>query len=429
VQSIRHATAWVALLSGICVAAPAGAEENPAFVEALQIMRDRELIDDAKQAELLGKNQAWEASHPSWFSRIEWSGDLRGRFENFWFRQDDFGVDTPDRNRLRYRFRLGARARVNEVVTAGFRLASGDGDLRSTNQTLGSGNDFAKDPIFIDLAYIQLDMPKRLLPEGMTLASTVGKQENPFRWKNGKDFMIFDGDITPEGVGVQVAGAVTDSFSLFGNAGYFIVDENSGGKDPHLIGLQGGFELSPTDCFDFGFRTSYYDWRSVDNPFLTRATALGSLITDTSDYQVIEFASYARISKFERVPILVYGHFAKNLAAENTLGGHQDIGWGVGAEVGDKKRYVMVGGGYYHVEANFSPSQFTDSDLFDGFTNREGFLVYLARELFPNTELNLTFFSGDAIEDGPAFDIGTLTGTGVTSAERYRLQTDLVVKF
>jgi hypothetical protein len=89
----------------------------------------------------------------------------------------------------------------------------------------------------------------------------------------------------------------------------------------------------------------------------------------------------------------------------------------------------MIGGGYYHVEANFSPAQFTDSDLFDGYTNREGFLVYLARELFPNTELNVTFFSGEEIEDDLAFDIGALTGSTVESAERFRLQTDLVVKF
>ena len=41
----------------------------------------------------------------------------------------------------------------------------------------------------------------------------------------------------------------------------------------------------------------------------------------------------------------------------------------------------------------------------------------------------MQFFSGDAIEDGAAFDIGTATGTTPTSADRFRLQTDLMVKF
>lgn len=424
--AIRTGIFGIALVAGF--AGSAVAEENPAFVEALEIMRERELIDDAKHAELLAKNQAWEASHPSWFSRIEWSGDVRGRLENFWYQEDAFDVGTDDRSRARYRLRLGARARVNEVVSAGFRLASGDGDPRSTNQSLGRGDDFDKDGVFIDMAYIQLDMPAHYLPEGMTLASTVGKQENPFRWKNGRDFMIFDADITPEGFGVQLTGAATDTLSLFGNAGYFVVDENGGSKDPHLLGLQGGLALSPSEGFDVGFRASYYDWSSVDDPFLTRATSSGSLVTDSSDYQVVELASYARIAHFENWPVLVYGHLAKNLEAASVEGG-EDLGWGVGVEVGDKKRYVMLGAGYYHVEANFSPSQFTDSDLFDGFTNREGFLVYLTRELFSNTEFSMTLFSGDAIKDDAAFDIGALTGTGVSSAERLRLQTDLAVKF
>ena len=426
-RSIRHGTALLGLFAVLPVAAPALGEENPALVEALQIMRDRGMIDEAKHAELVAKNQAWEVSHPSLLSRLEWSGDFRGRFENFFYDEDDFGIDTQDRNRGRYRLRVGARAKVNDVVTAGFRVASGENDHRSTNQSFGREDDFGPDSIFIDQAYVELGVPKRLLGEGVSVKGIVGKQGNPFLWKNGKDFMIWDQDITPEGVGFQVAGAPTEMLSLFGNAGYFIVDENGGAKDPHVLGVQGGFALAPTDGFDLGFRATYYDWRSVNDPFLMRTSETGSLITDTSDYSVVELASYGRIKTFERWPILVYGHIAQNLDADS-IAGDEDIGWGAGVEVGDKKKFVMIGGGYYHLEANFSPPQFTDSDLFDGFTNREGFLVYLARELFANTELNLTLFSGEEIEDGADFDL-SVVDPDVPSAERYRLQTDLVVKF
>jgi hypothetical protein len=37
------------------------------------------VIDEAKHAELVAKNQAWETSHPSLLSRLEWSADFRGR--------------------------------------------------------------------------------------------------------------------------------------------------------------------------------------------------------------------------------------------------------------------------------------------------------------------------------------------------------------
>jgi hypothetical protein len=425
VHPIRHGTALLSLAAALALAAPAFAEENPALVEALQIMRDRGMIDDAKHAELVSKNQAWEASHPSLLSRLEWSGDFRGRLENFWYDEDAFGVEDDNRHRGRYRLRIGARAKVNEVVTAGFRLASGEDDHRSTNQSFGSaGDDFAPDDIFIDQAYVELGVPKRFLPEGMVLKSIVGKQANPFLWKQGKDFMIWDQDITPEGVGLQVSGKPTELLSLYGNAGYFIADENSGSKDPHVLGVQSGFAVMPSDVFELGGRASYYDWNSVNTAFLDRSAESGSLIFDESDFSVVELAGYGRIKSFERWPILIYGHIAQNLEADGLPGlDDEDLGWGGGVEVGDKKR-LMIGAGYYHVEANFSPSQFTDSDLFDGFTNREGWLVYFARELFPNTELNVTLFSGEEIEDDAAYAI-----EDASSADRYRLQTDLVVKF
>jgi hypothetical protein len=420
-------------------AAPAPAEENPALVETLQIMRDRGLIDEAKHAELVSKNQAWEASHPSLLSRLEWSGDFRGRLENFWYDEDDFGVDTQDRSRGRYRLRIGAKAKVNEVVSAGFMVASGDFDdqgsgsgcdHRSTNRSFGSGTDFNMDSLCIDLAYAELAVPKRFLPEGMTVKTVLGKQTNPFLWKNGKDFMIWDNDITPEGVGFQVAGTPTDALSLFGNAGYFISDENGSEKDPHLLGVQGGFGLAPRESFEFGGRATYYGWNSVTDAFLTTTSETGALIANPHDYNVVELAAYGRIKSFEQWPILLYGQIAQNLDAESPAGvDDEDLGWGAGIEVGDKKR-IMLGAGYYHLEANFSPGQFTDSDLFDGFTNREGFLVYASRELFKNTELNVTLFSGEEIEDDAEFDLNALfPDEGVTSAERYRLQTDLVIKF
>ena len=54
----------------------------------------------------------------------------------------------------------------------------------------------------------------------------------------------------------------------------------------------------------------------------------------------------------------------------------------VGVELGDKKKYAQVGAGYAHLEANAFPSMFVESDLYDGQTNREGWLVYgLARDL------------------------------------------------
>ena len=147
------------------------------------------------------------------------------------------------------------------------------GENRSTNRSFGTGPDFDMDTIFIDQAYVELAVPKRFLPEGMTLKNITGKQANPFLWKNGKDILIWDNDITPEGLAFQLAGLPTDQLSLFGNAGYFISDENSGSQDPHVMGLQGGLGFLPVEDIDTGLRVSFYRWGSDTSDFQAAPTA------------------------------------------------------------------------------------------------------------------------------------------------------------
>jgi hypothetical protein len=133
-------------------------------------------------------------------------------------------------------------------------------------------------------------VPKRFLAEGVSVKGIVGKQGNPFLWKNGKDFMIWDQDITPEGVGFQVAGAPTEMLSLYGTP-VLHADEN-GAKDPHA-GVQGG--RAHSDRFDFTRATPL---RLALGERRSDARRDRSLITDTSDYRWSS-SSWA-ITKFER---------------------------------------------------------------------------------------------------------------------------------
>jgi hypothetical protein len=73
--------------------------------------------------------------------------------------------------------------------------------------------------------------------------------------------------------------------------------------------------------------------------------------------------------------------------------------------------------------ANAVPANFTDSDLFDGQTNGKGFLIYGARQIYSKTDLKLTLFLGDALDE----DI--THSPAVDDSHRKRLQTDIVVKF
>ncbi len=417
-------TGLVAVTLALAGGTPAAAED-PVIGEVLAILKQRGLIDEAKHSELVSKNSAYEEKHQGLLGRIEWSGDFRARLENFWFERDDLGVDRANRARGRYRLRIAGKATINDWTAVHFRLASGEGDHRSTNRTLGNGNDFDPDSIFIDRAYLELKAPEGWAGANGSLKLLAGKTKNPFTWKNGKDYMLWDHDINPEGGAILFQTKPLEGVRAYLTAGYYILDENGTSEDPHMTGVQGGADFAISEQVDLGVRGSWYSFASLNPAFQTRTAASGAVTDD--DYRVLELAGYLRFKGVEDWPVLLYGHYARNVDAgkvSSFTASDEDTGFGVGLEVGDKKEFVKLGFGYYEVEANFFPAQFTDSDLFDGFTNRKGFTVYGSRQILPNTDLNVTLFKSSELRSGlPVF------ARSVGNADRIRLQTDIVVKF
>jgi hypothetical protein len=416
--------ALFALFLALGLATPALAAEAAVIDEVLAILKERGIVDEARHAELVAKNKAYETKQSSLLSRVIWTGDFRARLENYWFDEDALGGEDDNRHRARYRLRLGAVVPVNEWISAGFRLASGETDNRSTNRTLGVGDDFDRDLFSLDEAFVQLKLP---IDVGSTTL-VFGKQSNPFIWKNGKDYMTWDNDYSPEGLSLRWTMQPSASVSLFGNAGYFIIDENGSAKDPHLFGLQGGAHVQAAEKIALGGRATWFSYGSLNTAFFTRHAAVGNVgLSDNSDGSIsqIELSAYAKSTHVSEWPVLLHAHFTKNLDAVSLPGeGKQDTGWGVVLEVGDAKQFALLGVGYYALEADFSPALYTDSDLVDGFTNRDGWAFYATRQVLPNTELTLELFMSDALEDS-----SPLFNASIADSERFRLRTDVVVKF
>jgi hypothetical protein len=431
------------LVVGLLPLAAAAEDPEPAVVEEiLGVLSERGLIEPGEHDRLVARYHAQEQERKSLLSRVRLTGDLRLRAEGFWFDDDPTGDDPSNRFRGRYRLRLGADIDVNDYMIAHFRLASGEDDLRSTNTSFGRpGPDFDPDSIFIDRASLELFAPESWVPMESGFAGVeVGKQPNPFLWKATRDGLLWDNDIMPEGVAARLRGEPIPDLRLFFNAGYFIMDENASNSDPHLIGTQLGAEWAASEKVSVGGRASWYGFRSLDSDFVMRgvdgsggSTAsagniVDGLIDGAGDIDVGELGAYLTLRAIAGWPITAFGYVSNNFSAQDSelfpQAGADSLGWNVGLEVGDKKVYAALGMAYLHMEANAFPSQFTESDFLDGVTNREGLAFWGVRQILPSTDLQVTVYMSQEIEDAlPAYQ------DSVAGSERLRLQTDLVVGF
>jgi hypothetical protein len=427
----------------IWLPAPArAADPEPTVVEEiLGVLTERGLLDAGEHDRMVARYHQQEKERSSLLPRIRLTGDLRVRGEGFWFDEDATGQTASSRFRGRYRLRLGADAEVQPWLLAHFRLASGEDDNRSSNTSFGRPDeDFDPDPIFLDRASIELRAPEGRLPFGADASLEVGKVPNPFVWKATRDTLLWDNDIMPEGLAGRLTAEIARGLSGFANAGYFILDENTSTRDPHLAGVQLGGAWEASEVLTVGARATFYAFRSLDEDFVLRgvdgtggSTAAAGNIVDglTSSSERIhvgELGAYLRWAGCERWPVALFGHLSRNFSARASElfpdAGEEDLAWSAGLQVGDKAEIAALGVAYYWLEANAFPSQLVDSDTLDGTTNRRGFAFTGTRELVRNADLQLTLFWSDEIEDAlPAFE------ESVGGADRLRLQTDLVVGF
>jgi hypothetical protein len=429
------------------MAGSASAGEKNVAEEILDILRANGQITEQQYDVLIEKARGEREALPtvaaeekaSWIDRVTLFGDFRGRYEGFWYDHDPVGNEKEDRHRLRYRARLGLKAKINEHVDLTMRLATGE-EWRSRNQTMGSSfttasdtEDYHPDGIYVDQAYVSLHpFKKDAIPlGGSKLNLRFGKMPNPFKSKQGKDMLLWDGDLTPEGGAVTFAIDPSEQVGLTFHSGYFVIDENSSSSDPSLLGGQLRTVFRASDSLEFGSNLSYYAYRELNSDFYSRAESSGNIPAGLSHNRdshvgVGDVRGWLRYSANEVWPCLLYGNFVQNFSAHDTTGfqaGKEDKGWSLGLELGNKKKVAMLGAGYFWVQANAVPANFMDSDLFDGDTNRKGFVIYGARQIYSKTDLKLTLFVGEALDE----DI--THSPAIADSDRKRLQTDIVVKF
>lgn len=374
--------------------------------------------------------------------KLVFSGDMRGRLENFRFSEDETGSKKNSRGRLRYRLRINAGAVINEHLGFDVRIGTGADDSRSGNVTLGGMVDFGPDAIGLRRAYMTVKpFANGELPghDGHWVVR-FGRVPNPFLWKNGDDKMLWDGDINLSGMCTALDVAAGGAANLFVNAGYFVLEEKSSDKDALMASAQAGAIVGGSSGKG-GVRGTFYRFDGLTKAFVDRgvdgtggATSGGGNIADglTGDpnggqMNVIEAQAFVEVARGGSWPIVAFGGGSHNASAEASAASSgvekEANAYNAGVHVGDKKKVVQFGAAYYQIQANAFPSQFIDSDILDGVTNRDGFMAFLAKALTKNAEFGITALYSDAIQDESAF------ATSVKDSERLRTMVDLSVKF
>ena len=236
----QNATAKVALFVGttalMSLANQSHAQSSDALIDKLV---DKGILTTKEAQELRDEsdqdfNTAFQAKTgmPDWVTAYKFSGDFRGRFEQYTSENPTF----VERTRLRYRLRVGVVISMKDNLETGFQLASGDpsgnygGNPNSQSSTFQ--NNFSGKSVWINLAYGKWTPVNS---DGWLLSTTIGKMEDPFQVTQ----MVLDQDLTPEGAAIQGGYTFNDLHSLLLTVAAYLLDEEStSSQDPALFGGQ-----------------------------------------------------------------------------------------------------------------------------------------------------------------------------------------------
>ncbi|MGB3392572.1 MAG: putative porin, partial [Stenotrophomonas sp.] len=257
------------------------------------------------------------AATPDAPSRLKISGDLRVRSQF-----DNSNAGARDRSSGQVRGRLTASFAVNDRVSIGARLVTGNpDDPRSVDVQLSNWDDDLE--VSLDQAWLKLNFGE--------LDLHAGKIPQPFT----RTELVWDGDVNPQGLAATWKHALGGGGALRANGLFFIVDEQATGGDTTMTGAQIGYDSPALGNWRFDASAAHYrysigstvgatatDWRSN----LLRPD--GSYLSDFHLNDLIFGAHYNGWG--ERWPLRVVGDYVKNSGANTDA----DRGYGVDVLLG-----------------------------------------------------------------------------------------------
>ncbi|AGH95366.1 putative porin [Pseudobdellovibrio exovorus] len=325
-------------------------------------------------------------------------GDFRFRTEKIQ-EQQLAPLKDSDLLRQRMRLRIGGSAEVNSQTEVGVRLSTDSAlgnEPNTTNQDL-SGY-YSKKSIVLDLAYFNWKATENIRILG-------GKTPLPFEFVADND-LIFDNDVTPEGLSVKYNQTVDLAHDLMAVASAtwlnerYSADGSAENTDVGLLALQLGYAFKGAD---FGIRAvgSYLNFANIKGD--KAPAAKGNTVDGGGNYVHNYELSSLGLELFSEVagqPISFFAEYVKN-SRDDDYNTAQIYGIQFG-ELKDVSSWAVTLD-YRQVEKDAVVGLLTDSDSAGGGTDIRSWKTSLAYQVGRNANVALTYFNGKEAISSPVF--------------------------
>ena len=359
-----------------------------------------------------------------------WNGDVRERFESqHTSPKEDTNTDTTGSSRVRTRVRLGASVWINEELSSGFQLATGDDATKETisrNQTFTGTfqpKNFYLNEAFIDYHPTALDGKINLLIGKRDVSNTIIRVDN----------LVYDSDLTFEGATLQYGKDANgkEKDGLIGIAGYYFLNEynSTTTSSPYLYIAQGAYKGEINDI-SYLFGAGYNLYKNLQNLLIvdTNATAKSTSVPanwTNSGYNVAELFGKIGGQLSDTLPWKLYSQYAFNTASQAD---HSKIidskrkAWLGGVTIGDAKQVGdwALDAKYVRIQRDAVFPLFTDSDRKPvDIVNINGFEVAGTYHLVQNMTIGARYYQYNNID----------ASATAYNPKLHQLQLDALVKF
>ncbi len=428
-------------------------------VDALiQKLEDKGILTDQDANQIKGEIASSEKTSqemtfksllPDWLNGFKLSGDFRYRVQTNYRAIPLTAAKTFNfrQTRSRIRARLNFEDQVNDKFKMVVGIATDGGNPRSNNYTLGGSkaavtgitnvDTFGKPQVILNKAY-------GVYTPWSWLTITGGKMDNPF-WEpgNANAAMLFDPDITPEGVVLKLEKKLTDHITPYIQTMYFDLHDLSPTTavktDPFMLITQGGLKGNITDRIYYKSGFSWIDFNNPSHFLSTQTTGTNTTVTvagttmlkyNYNDVLVgaLEFGMNDPFGEMLPYPfyvpqIGVFGDFAYNNAAHD----QENKAWMAGFYLGNSS---VSGWGTWRLQSFYKAIQrdawldtLPNDDFYSGDTDTRGWQSQLDIGLAKNVWFDILYFRTEVLKH-----LSTIAAFK-TKAPENLFQMDVNIKF